>query len=366
LKIRKAMLFLTVVTALITSFAVIPTSSAGTVAWVAEDVITKGNWYFNPIGSPMGTYGSCAHFLPNAPQTGTETPIGVFPVPIGGFDALGDPPYSWAVNQILGLPYHRLNPTYYDEYATGSPPVVTYFINGTRYFPPEGGQIQYPAFEYAWGDWHTTQTEPREVYYTMAIPGTGNGPGWRLASWDDGGERCQPLHGYMNFTLTFPEGDYFLSLYAYDYERDTRWSQEYRIYDSTGTTLLASKRISGTVFDEGVYEIFSVAAPAGGLTIILQVYNDAGHVGEPFPPDRTNNVVLSGVFVDCIVSPPPPQVGGEYAAIDSSALTKQSNAGASELLFARAIWAALPLIAVPLLALLGLAVLKKRRLIAVH
>jgi len=356
---EKVLLLWTFAGILVASTAVVPSlASPGTVQWVAEDRITKGNWLFDPKGSPFGTYGSCGHILPNAPQTGLETPIGEFSVPIGGYDALLDPPYNWAYNQFLGLPYHKQNPPYWDEYVPMSPTRITYYINGTRLAPSETIEIQYPAFEYAWEDWHSVQTEPREVYYTMAIPGTGGGPGWRLASWDDGGERCQPSHGYMNFTLTFPKGDYYLSLYAYDYERTSRWSQEYRIYDSTGTNLLASKGISGNVLDEGVYEIFRVTAPDDGLTIILQVYNDAGHVGEPFPPDKTNNVVLSGIFLDCII----PRVGGSYAAIDSAALTKQANVDTLEPMLAQVLWAALPLLAVPLLALLGLKALRKQEI----
>jgi len=358
---KKVLLFCILASIFTASFAVVPTSATtGTVMWTAEDTITKGDWFFNPKGSPFGSYGSCAHILPNDPQKLTQVPVGKLSVPVGGFGDLPNPPYNWTVDQTAGLPFYKQDPTYWDEFATQSPPTLTYYVNGTRFLPPTGGPIQYPVFEFSWQDWHSTQTEPREVYYTMLIPGTGGGPGWRLSSWDDGGERSQPSHGYMNFTLTFAKGDYYLSLYAYDYERTSRWSEEYRIYDSTGTTLLASKGISGTVFDEGVYEIFRVTAPDGGLKIIVQVYNDAGHVGQPYPPDKTNNVVLSGIFVDCIK---PPQVGGQYTAIDSSALTEKSNPNGVETLFARGIWAALPLIAVPLLTLLGAKILKRRRFI---
>ncbi|MEM2093849.1 MAG: hypothetical protein QXI32_00960 [Candidatus Bathyarchaeia archaeon] len=357
---RKIILLFTLAGILYAPIAAIPAScSSGIVEWVAEDTITKGDWLFNPKGSPFGTYGSCGHILPNAPQTYLETPIDAFSVPIGGYTELPNPPYNWAINQILGLPYHRLNPPYYDEYVPTSPPKITYDIDGTYYVVSETVKIQYPAFEYAWGDWHSTQTDPREVYYTMALPDTGGGPGWRLASWDDGGERCQPYHGYMNFTLTFPQGDYYLSLYAYDYERFSRWSQEYRIYDSTGTTLLASKQISGTVFDEGVYEIFRISAPEGGLTIILQVYNDAGHVGEPFQPDKTNNVVLSGIFLDCII----PRVGGSYTTIDSTAFTTSSRANTLGLIATQIIWAILPLLVVPILALLAVKILRRQGIV---
>lgn len=284
--------------------------SQGSVYWFAEDTKTKGDWLFNPVGSPIGRYGSCGHILPNSPKTGTEIPMGNFSVPIGGYGNLPNPPYNWTVDQTNGIPFYKANPPYWDEYVPDDSGVM-YHVNGTRFIPPTGGVVQYPGFEYAWADFHASQTDPREVWYNTTIPSIG-GPGWRLASWDDGGERCQPTHGYLNFTLAFPkQGRYLLSLYAYDYERFSRWSEEYRIYNKTDMTLLATKEINGTVFDEGVYESFMVNVPAGGLTILVQVYNDAGHVAEPFPPDRTNNVVLSGIFVDCYQP-----VGGEVAAMN--------------------------------------------------
>jgi len=314
ISLRNKMLPILVLTGLMLTAFKIPFSQAqGTVNWFAEDTITKGDWYFNPVGSPMGVYGSYAHILPNAPQNETQIPIGNYTIPIGN---IWDPPYNWTSSQINGIPFYRADPPYWDEYVTNMPP-VTYYVNGTLFMLPTGGSIQYPVFEWAYEDWHDTQTDPREVYYTTYIPGTenedgsGGGPGWRFAMWDDGNERSQPLNGYMNFTLTFPEGRYMLSLYAYDYERNSRSSQEYRIYDETGTTLLASKQISGAVFDEGVYENFMVDAPPGGFTIILQVYNDAGH-GYQFEPGKTWNLALSGIFVDV-----EPTVGGTIVPIDA-------------------------------------------------
>ncbi len=262
------------------------------VSWVHEDTITKGNWYPSAVGSPIGVYGSYAHILPNPPVNLTQVPIGNFSVPIGGYSNLPNPPYNWTTSQIAGLPYWKPDPSYWDEYQSQSPQ-VTYFTNGT-FFDPIKVMIQYPTFEWAWNSPQTSQgSDARTVFYPLANM-------WRLAAWDDGGERSFPTHGYMNFTLFFPGGTYLLSLYAYDYERTSRQSEEYLIYDSTGTQLLASKQISGTTFDEGVFETFNVTAPIGGLTIILQVYNDAGH------PANTVNVVLSGIFVDKLRS-----IGGE-------------------------------------------------------
>lgn len=156
--------------------------------------------------------------------------------------------------------------------------------------------IQYPVFEWdpkgsVGGDpvWYGTPPvdDPRCAYY----PSEGE---YRFAVWDDGGERCKPEHGWMDFHLTFPEGTYLLSLYAYDYSR-TRQSLTYQIYEDVDGeigTLLDSRQISGDAFNEGVYEIFKVVAPAEGCTIIVRVNNDAGH------PTPNLNVLMSGIFVD--------------------------------------------------------------------
>ena len=212
--------------------------------------------------------------------------------------SLMDYPYEWTQSQNSGLQFQRLNPPYWDEYVTLQPP-VTYIVRGTHFCLPEspGDCIQYPAFEWAWSGWSPSRAsaDVRACYYATTIPGTGGGPGWRMAAYDDGGERCKPLHGWMNVTLTIPVGTYTLALYAYDKESKpdgdplARYSQEYRIYDQTGTTLLASKQISGTNFDNGVYEIFDIVAPTGGLTIIVQVYNDSGHYRARDPPVDSDN-----------------------------------------------------------------------------
>lgn len=482
------LLQLAFVVALLPSYIAVAGSDCDcTVEWLDEDTVTGGDWYFNPVGSPIGVYGSYAHILPNAPQNRLQVPIGDFSIPIGSYS---DPPYSWTGSQIAGLTYYCADPSYWDEYVSQEP-AVTYSVSGTLYKPesasraiqnlegdtiyarpacwfagssnyakpitltmdlaagsyllslyimdydsglrlqeitvrlsetvhatrnvdhsfynglyqnffvhletaatveliithtqganavvsgvfltstsitpsnpfqdevywvsedlttqgawmgtygdigfikcawnlPETGrgpaylgwdpaydhaegiaytvdtalypwadksnvitEIQYPVFEWAWQGWHETQTEHREVYYTTFIdPAVGGGPGWRLACWDGGGERSQPEHGYMDFILTFPEGTYLLSLYAYDYERTSRQSHEYRIYECGDMTApVVTKRISGEAFDNGVYEIFTVAASAEGCTIVVRVYNDNGH-------PSTVNTLLSGIFID--------------------------------------------------------------------
>jgi len=450
------------------------------------DIATKGDWYFNPIGSPIGVYGGCAYILPNPPVNLVEIPIGQFSYPIG-FDVgdpstwsqLGDSPYNWTSSQIGGLNWYKPDPNYWDEFYSIIPgtPGFSYSVEGTKicmddpraltdgtnrkaacYFAGSSpapsaidvtlnllagsyqlsmylidwdtnsraevaavssdgaydyidvinfqngvyvnffvhlptnqavtlevtkdvgtinsvisgiflcstaqipidpnvteigyigddwatqgnwigvygnlgsilcgwnaptiktnypwnssydlaagallgaysvdgyvwawtdilpGCIQYPVFEWGWSDFTATQIGPRQVYYPQQ-------QAWRYACWDDGNERCKPVNGYENFKLYFPEGIYMLSLYAYDYELTPRTTMEYRIYDETGINLLASKQVQEADLDGGVFEIFKVTAPPEGCTIIVQVYNDAGH------PSPTLNVLLSGIFVDCL------------------------------------------------------------------
>ncbi len=258
------------------------------VSWVAEDTVTKGNW--------QGKYGSYAYILPDAPAVRVEIPIGYFNSP-AGFD-INDPltwslmynePFNWYDNQVNGLPYYRPVSPYWDVIWSQSP-VVSYSVAGTSIAKAEA-TVQHPVFSWAWDVYHDVQTDPREVYF----PASGK---WRLTTWDDGNERGEPEHGYMNFTLFFPKGNYRMSLYAYDYEMFTRASQMYRIYDQFGG-LMVTKQISGTAFKNGVHEIFQVVAPHDGY-ITIQVYNDAGHVPicYPYPVDKTLNVVLSGIFID--------------------------------------------------------------------
>jgi hypothetical protein len=289
-------------------------ANGSTVMFYHEDTVTGGDWP-HPLDSPVGTYGSYARILPN-PDGNYEQARGPFSVPLG-FDLsnsstwalLKDPPYNWSDTQIGGLPFYQMDSPYTDEYVTQSPP-VTYYLNGTEYLVPEDGTILYPAFEWNWTDWHSTQTDGREVYYNNAS-GT-CAIGWKYNAWDDGGERCQPVHGYFNVTMHFPNGTWLLSLYGYDYEGE-RDSEQYLIYDGTGSTLLASARVNGTVWDNGVYETFSVVAPEDGLDIVIQVYNDAGH--DENYTIGTYNVLLSGIFVD-----PLPPTGGFLFGIDKLGL----------------------------------------------
>lgn len=289
-------------------------SSVSPVVYKSEDTVTGGDW--KGIISGVQNYGKCGHILPNAPVVGLEVPMGTnnLNVPIGDYMVPAGTDsdnsklygYGWTYEQVLGYPLGKQYPAYYDEYVPGTSGIV-YKITGTLY-----NGIQYPGFEFAWSDWHNAPTnmplpvpDPkglrREVYYET----TGK---WKYASWDDGGERCFPNNGYFDVHLFFPRpGNYTLSLYAYDLEGISRWSEMFQIWDATKTNQLAFHQITNNLqeFYNGVYESFRVTVPVGGLAIIVEVYNDAGHglgmkdaqIGKV--DGRTNNVVLSGIFVDC-------------------------------------------------------------------
>lgn len=275
---------------------------------VWTDTTTQGDWDFNPVGSPIGVYGSYAHILPLPPYDWVEVPIGPYTVPIGGVPGLPLPPFDWTPSQIAGLADYDPGPAPYlgDEYESLDPP-VTYAIGGTLEqtgLPPDPGptEVQYPAFEWGWGH----APDARAAYYRTI-------PGYKFAAWDDGGERCHPVHGYIDVTLNFPEGQFLLSLYAYDkeaYDPDggayvggTRDSHEYQVYvGAPDGSPDVSQQISGLTFDDGVYELFIVRAGEGGCTITVRVYNDDGHdpSGAVVP---TYNVLLNGIFVDRLGAP---------------------------------------------------------------
>ncbi len=272
----------------------------GVVFYLGKDTVTQGNWT-NAKGSPIGVYGSYAHILPNAPVGEyIEVVLGSFSAPAGPYTPgdLLNPPYNWTVSQVRGLPYHMANPPYWDEYVSKYP-LINYSLTGTFY-----NGIQYPAFEWLWHEkyddsyktdpygqvWNTT--DPRACWFNTTTVRNGTwigGPGTRLTSWDDGSERGFPLNGYLNITLEFPAGYFILSIYAYDYEReingkDWRPSQTVYITDAAGK-ILASGKMSGTEFDEGIYLHFLVCGPT---KIIVHVVKDEASI----------NVTVSGIFVD--------------------------------------------------------------------
>ena len=145
--------------------------------------------------------------------------------------------------------------------------------------------VQYPVFEWAWEEYQELPSDPRAVYFPSQDK-------WRLTVWDDGGERGTPVNGYIDFNLFFPEGQYLLSLYTYDYETNQRESVEFVLYDENGAEL-ASRQVSGDALDGGAYEQFVVDVPAGGGSLIVQVVNDAGY-------PASLNTLLAGIFVDCL------------------------------------------------------------------
>lgn len=261
---------------------------SGEVFYLGKDTVTKGDWQ-NAVGSPIGVYGSYAHILPNAPMNKSQIPVGNFSVPVGNYTWTD---YGWTPLQIVGLPWNRTDPPYWDEHVSVEPK-VNYTLTGTLYNMPGIGPIQYPVFEWAWDNFDST--DPRAAHFKTYIEGVG-GPGTRLTCWDDGSERGFPSDGYFNVTLDFPNDAYthsccchrptifMLSLYAYDKERVQRANQTIYITNESGE-VLASAVMNGTEFDEGIYLQFLLCDPT---TIVVQVKKGP----------ESLNAVLSGIFVD--------------------------------------------------------------------
>ncbi|MCJ7771036.1 hypothetical protein MUP37_05615 [Candidatus Bathyarchaeota archaeon] len=248
--------------------------------YLGKDIVTKGDWT-HAVGSPLGTYGSYAHILPNPPVTETQVPVGNFSVPVGNFTYYD---YNWIPSQIAGLPFNRTAPPYWDEYVSLSPP-VTYFLTGNQVIIPEIGLVKYPVFEWAWDNFNSSDI--RACVFKTNVPGAG-GPGTRLTCWDDGGERTSsPLKGYFNITMSFPAGQFMLSLYAYDKEGGSRDNQIIYITDTSGG-ILSTATMSGTDLDGGIYEQFVIYGPT---TVVVQVSKSLTSL----------NALLSGIFVDKFV-----------------------------------------------------------------
>jgi hypothetical protein len=243
------------------------------VFYYGTDNETQGDWT-HAFGSPIGVYGSYAHILPNPLPMGLQIPVGPYEYPVGQYTYTS---FGWTSTQIAGIPYGALNPPYLDEYVSQTPK-INYTLTGTLYNMPGIGWIQYPVFEWTWEN-NFNSTDPRAALFQVCSDG-----GRRLTCWDDGGERGFPSNGYFNITLTFPEGCFMLSLYAYDEERTVRDNQMIYI-TSTNGTVLASGMMQGTDFDEGVYLNFLVDGPT---TIIVQVQSSP----------QSTNALLSGIFVD--------------------------------------------------------------------
>jgi hypothetical protein len=278
----------------ISAFAVIESASAcnpppppcpcepGTVHYLGKDTTTKGNWK-DAIGSPIGVYGSYAHILPNPPAYHIETPVGNFSVPVGSFTYKT---YNWTNNQISGLPLNKTDPPYWDEYLSLLPP-VTYFLTGNQRYIEGIGWIQIPVFEWAWDNFNSSDI--RACYFTNESGVAG--PGTRLTCWDDGAESTpfgSLSESHFNITMTFPEGAFMLSLYAYNEEGAGLYRDNQTIYvTDTSGKILATGTMKGTEFYEGMYLNFVVCGPT---TIVVQVKKSPASL----------NALLSGIFVDKI------------------------------------------------------------------
>jgi len=241
----------------------------GSVYYLGKDLVTKGNW--------NGTYGSYAYVLPDAPRKAVPVPVGNYSMPTGSL-TLRD--YGWVDYQVQGLTYNRPDPPYWDVFKSEQP-AIAYRLVGTLY-RNDMGSIQYPVFEWAWGD-----TSARKDARVLDWP---DGSGKKATCWEDGSDRGFPRNGYFNIEMEFPSGTYLLSLYAYDYERKGRSVQEIVVKDNSNSSLTTSTTTIGDKeFDEGIYLKFAIFGPSN---VLIQVRRSSDSV----------NAILSGIFVDRILS----------------------------------------------------------------
>jgi hypothetical protein len=150
----------------------------------------------------------------------------------------------------------------------------------TDYYPAEGTTA--PC--YAW-IWETPTEDVRACWYTESqvfegYPTMEDAYEREAACWDS----CTYPHFLVN--LSVPEGEFYLSLYALDYDTTAR-SQTIEIFDSAGTLLAGP--ISVADFHNGVYEGFLVEGP---IDLVIKVTKVSGA-----------NSVLSGIFLDQVLEP---------------------------------------------------------------
>jgi len=213
------------------------------IAYVGEDSATQGNWVEN--------YGA-----------------------------------EWYLLCAMDSIYTRSNtqpedPTYD---VTGGTLTVNYTVtNGnywawTNYYPAEDTTA--PCYSYIW---ETPTEDARACWYTEEQEFTG------YPTMEDAYEReaaCWDSHTHPYFTvdLSIPNGTFYLSLYALDYDTYAR-SETIEIFDNEGT-LLASVAVRD--FHDGVYERFLVEGP---IDLVIKVTKTSGA-----------NSVLSGIFLDEVVT----------------------------------------------------------------
>jgi hypothetical protein len=226
---------------------------------------TKGDW--------IEQYGNYAYILPDPPVSRVPCPIGNYTNQKEGFTLDS---YGWTDKQIMALNYYRETPPYWDEFKSSNPR-IEYEMSGTKIRKEVSGVVQYPVFEWAWDEGHDSK-DPRSLHYPSSL-------GKRLACWFDGSERGFPSEGYFNVSLTFPEGKYRLSLYAYDAERNARTGQWIKIYNASH--LNTATKMEGEEFDEGIYHKYLVLGPTKIKINIVK------------SPDSIN-AILSGIFIDKI------------------------------------------------------------------
>jgi hypothetical protein len=225
------------------------TTSSGTISYLGEDTTTQGDW--------VGNYGGQWYLLcaMDSIYTGSNT-----------------------------QPEDQM----YD--ISGGTLGVTYTVSAGNYWAWTnylvGGTIIKPTYAYNWQD---ISYDIRATWFTQdhvfyGYPSMADMIEREATCWDS---HSDP---YFLAKLSIPEGHFYLSLYALDFDTYVR-GQTIEIYDDEGN-LLVSTYVSG--FHEGVYERYGISGP---IDITIKVIKNAGA-----------NSVLSGIFLDQVPCQPAPQI----------------------------------------------------------
>jgi hypothetical protein len=225
------------------------TTGTGTISHLGSDTTTKGDW--------VGNYGSQWYLL--CAMDSIYTKSNTQPE---------DPAYDIS-GGTLSVTYTVTNGNYWAW---------------TKYL--SSGDVIKPTYAYNWQD---ISYDIRAAWFTQdhvfdGYPSMADMVHREATCWDS------HTDSYFLATLSIPEGHFYLSLYALDFDTYVR-EETIEIYDDEGN-LLASTYV--TDFHDGVYERFGIAGP---IDITIKVIKNAGA-----------NSVLSGIFLDKVPCQPAPQI----------------------------------------------------------
>ena len=215
------------------------TTLTGNIQYLGSDTVTQGDW--------VGNYGGQWYLL-----------------------CAMDSIYTWSNTQPEDPAYD----------IKGGVLSVTYTVSNGNYWAwtdyLTSGTVIKPTYAYNWQD---ISTDVRACWFTQDHVFNGYPTMVEMVHRE---ATCWDSHTDSHFlvTLSIPDGNFYLSLYALDFDTTVR-SQTIEIFDSEGTLL---ETVTVSNFNQGVYERFAVQGP---IDLTIKVTKITGA-----------NSVLSGIFLD--------------------------------------------------------------------